>query len=1227
MSARLAWPADLDAALLRCEPRAERDTPVRWGQLIASQAGIACEAAGFPRSMQQDDGLRDVEHMRGEINPGTGRLGGRIYVDVASAAPQPGNWDGMSGAALWCGPLLVGVIAYDRAAFASRRLAAEPVARLIEDAGFRAVLGEDVVVEAAEFARPKLGLSTPGPAYLLRAESQTARFRSRTAELAELIAWCQGSGVRVQLLTGPGGQGKTRLARELGTRLGWAWTWLPEGTTLPTGIRQPLLVTVDYAETRPDQVSEVLLAALAEPGHIPIRILLLARSAGDWWERLRKKTAELDHGLAGTIVHELSTLEDTPAGRKDAFDEALHDYGEALTAMEWPHAAPEGVTSPDFGDPRLGSALRLQMTALAGLLGKSHPGELPEDVILRHESRYWNRTIGHHGLSLHEDTLRNAVAAVVLCGATSQSGAIGLLTHVPGLRDQSEDVRLRGARWLRDLYPPPTNAPRSGVQRTGQRPYWGSLQPDLLAEHLVAGVAEALPGFLAGLLAVTSSHQDHQALTVLTRASVSREGLACAIAELLLRLPKLALPAVDVATQAEDPATLLAALNGLVVQGNLPVEVLTAISGAIPESTQALALFAVTVNRILIAEHLRMAKATPDAYPVGLETAWASLSYRLMMVGRHQEAMAASERAVAILEQMAEVELLVLPNLATAVNNQTGLLSNMSRPEEALAVIQRAVEIRERLADAHSDARMLDLAVSLGNLAGTLATMGRIQEALAQIQRAVTIYEQLAETGFDVDDRFAGLAFTLTNLSQILADAGSWQEALTAAQRAVSAHERLAEARPDAWLPFLANSLTMVSARLTDVGRYDEALAAVERAVDLRERLAESLPDAHLPGLAASLTALSRTLAAVGRQEEALAASRRAVAINKRLAAAGPANLPQLASSLNSLADDLHSSGRQAEALDSSRQAVAIYDQLIVAGPGSQMPSLAGSLITLSAVLAATGDTEGALAASERAVAIYEQLAETNPAAHTADWASALNNLAVFLSDAGRHEDALAAAQRAVSLSEPLAVAIPDVHLPHLAMHLGTLAARLNQIGRTPDAVAASERAVELYERAAAQRDTPLPALARSLRNLSVPLWNVGRREDSLAAIQRAAGIYDRLAADDPQRHLPELAGTLRSLSERLAETGHGEEAREALQRAAGIYDRLAADDPQRYLSELARALGSLSDQLAETGHGEEALEALQRAVGIYDRLAAANLRKTSPAAGKVAKQPGNPPC
>jgi len=1203
---QVAWQGgpDLDAALLRCAPREQQDMPVRWGRLIASEPGVACEAAGFPRSMRQDDGLRDVEHMHGAINPGTGLLGGRIYVDIASAFPQPGGWDGMSGAALWCGPLLVGIVVHDPAAFASRRLAAEPAGRLAADPGFEAIVGGKVAVEAAELARPAPEVRARGPAFLLRAEARTVRFRSRTGELARLAAWCQGPGVRVHLLTGPGGQGKTRLADELASRLGWVSAWLDDETGLPAGIRDPLLVIMDYAEMRPEQVARVILAALAEPGHVPIRVLLLARSAGDWWQRLRNQAAELDMGLAGAAISELAVLEGSPEGRRRAFSDALADYDAALTAMTLPHTTPGEVAPPDFADPRLGSALQLQMTALAGLLGKNRPDESPEDVILRHESRYWMRTAVQHRLTLHEDTQRNAVTAAVLCGAATQPQAIDLLGRVPGLRDQSEDTRLRAARWLRDLYPAPSGPAGQTDPRTGHGPFWGTLAPDLLTEHLVACVAEELPGFLASLLAATSADQDHQALTVLARASLARENLSSAIAGLLLDLPKLAVRAVEVATQAEDPAPLLAALNNLVMRGAVSTGLLTEISRAIPGSTRALASFAVTVEQMLVADY--QADGTSDGYPVALAPAWAELAHRLAQAGRPQEALAASERAVAMLEQLAEADPRMLPRLAVSMHYLGGQLLGMHRGEEAIAALRRAVDIREHLPDADSTAMQLDLAGSVGGLAAALTVTGHERDAPEQFQRAVMIFEQLAEADINVDDRLSGMALTLANQAQFLADAGSGHQALAAARRAVDSYERLAEDRPDAWLPSLANSLTTLSSCLAGAGRYGDAVATGERAVDIWQQLAESLPDAHRPGLAIALRSLSKMLADTGNRDQALAVSRRAAAIHQELAASSPdAYLPELASSLNSLAGDLHEAGQAGDALDVSRGAIAIYDRITGAEPAVHRPGLGMSLLTLTAILDAAGQAEEALVASERAVTVYQQLAQSGLAAHRTGWAGALNNHAVLQGDLGRHEDALATAQRAVSISEQLAVEFPGMFLPDLAMPLATLASQLRRSGRLADAVAASERAVELYERETARHDGHLPNLALSLRNLSIYYGDAARPDDAITAIQRAVGLYDRLADDDPRRYLPALARALDTFSDQLAATGRIEPAVEASERAVSIYGTLAADDPQQHAPGLAGALQALADRLSDAEQRERELEVLQRAVSLHDTLGA----------------------
>ncbi|MFF4779098.1 serine protease [Microtetraspora fusca] len=95
----LAWSGSggVDAALLRIvEKGAPACEPVRWGQLVATKVGIACEAVGFPKAMEQPGGLRDTEHLSGTINTGTGLLGGRVHLTATSAPPRDGVWVGMS---------------------------------------------------------------------------------------------------------------------------------------------------------------------------------------------------------------------------------------------------------------------------------------------------------------------------------------------------------------------------------------------------------------------------------------------------------------------------------------------------------------------------------------------------------------------------------------------------------------------------------------------------------------------------------------------------------------------------------------------------------------------------------------------------------------------------------------------------------------------------------------------------------------------------------------------------------------------------------------------------------------------------------------------------------------------------------------------------------------------------------------------------------------------------
>ena len=91
-----------------------------------------------------------------------------------------------------------------------------------------------------------------------------------------------------------------------------------------------------------------------------------------------------------------------------------------------------------------------------------------------------------------------------------------------------EGTVLRIARWLRHAYPAGLPGPQAASAR-----WWGSLQPDLLAErHVVTELADS-PAFAAACLRDLTAMQAAGALTVLARACAHRPQAPALIAAAL----------------------------------------------------------------------------------------------------------------------------------------------------------------------------------------------------------------------------------------------------------------------------------------------------------------------------------------------------------------------------------------------------------------------------------------------------------------------------------------------------------------------------------------------------------------------------------------------------------------------------------------------------------------------------------------------------------------------
>jgi len=129
---------------------------------------------------------------------------------------------------------------------------------------------------------------------LLRAEEARVPFDpARQPDLDALHAWLDDPHwpQAIRLVTGAGGLGKTRLALQLcRQRLGIGWhPGLLDPSIEPNGItvawrdllrfKQPLLIVIDYAETRQAVLLALVKSMLQSPldGGQAVRVLLLAR--------------------------------------------------------------------------------------------------------------------------------------------------------------------------------------------------------------------------------------------------------------------------------------------------------------------------------------------------------------------------------------------------------------------------------------------------------------------------------------------------------------------------------------------------------------------------------------------------------------------------------------------------------------------------------------------------------------------------------------------------------------------------------------------------------------------------------------------------------------------------------------------------------------------------------------------------------------------------------------
>ncbi len=635
---------------------------------------------------------------------------------------------------------------------------------------------------------------------LLRAEEALVPFDpARKPDLDRLRAWSNNRNYQqsVRLITGEGGLGKTRLALHLCEQLlesGWhvgflASGLLPksiiEGWKLLKAFGKPLLIVIDYAETRQADLIALIKAMLEAPNTNLTKVLLLARDGGEWWDNLPSKDKICEPILSGYATDgpfRIPPLHDKIQDRRQAYQIAMQAFAESL-------GCGANDVTPDLSAEHFGRPLYLQMAALLALRGeRPNSAQGLTRALLNHERRYWDGLLNESGIPEPTRYAEQLLALVTLSGEFTSAKDARLFW------DQIDKGVLTAAQFnqlfdaLRPLYPS-----KKGLE---------AVRPDLLGEALVAktlqtSIAHLLLNATLGKTS-TKSVRLHT-LTVLARLSNNyfelKEVLSNAFANNFQYSWQ---EFLHVAKETPSDLPVYAQIGFI----NLATNIQSQLTGFLlnnmrPRESVQLAEFDCLVRGEVIKKlHNRNLHKLTDTTADELGTGLISYSVSLSFLDRKHEALEASNSALSIFQKLSNKN----PDrfesaLANTLTNSTGYLRSVGRNIEALEFAERALGIYQKLVRKNPQKYEADLTNSLNNYANRLSDSGRYEEAITYAKQVLEIRQRLF-TKNPAQFEYK-LASSLDNYAKHLFDLGHNEEGIKFAKQALDIYQRLANKNPD----------------------------------------------------------------------------------------------------------------------------------------------------------------------------------------------------------------------------------------------------------------------------------------------------------------------------------------------------------------------------------------------------------------------------------------------
>lgn len=797
----------------------------------------------------------------------------------------------------------------------------------------------------AEAARALLGLPmrfqdfrSAAPSTLLRADSEIVPVFGRDAECKALLDWCLNdpAPIGLRLYVGQGGEGKTRLLLHAARKLlaapdaeAWRAGFLKIDdmqSARPEAVRYlfeqgNVLIVVDYAETMRAEIGRLIRAATDAAPQGRIRIVLLARAAGDWWQALLEEPGNVRGVISGTARVPIQV---EPVRAVDADEATLVEN----FAREF--AARRGVPAP--GPPHLAasdrprSMLELQAAALLAALGSDVPAriELLEDLVAE-ECRYWRSLLGTARNTSARDRQvklgRQIMAVATLLGGIADAditGSLGRIVERPkgASAEECEEI----IEVLTDLYGAPSNA-------SGDTPrVINPLEPDRVGEALVDAALHRTPALVERLMDVVietavggETNRAERALTVLTRMAKHDQKAARWLERAFAdpeRAIALAPSGIAVAKETGDPVGSILARALRAAWRSTPPQLPRVIELQSLIEPRSIALIEM---RLLLAEATASAtklSATQDHNEGQLRYADACFHLSTAAFECSEFSLATEYAKIAATHYAAinEVDTVYSSGyVGKCIMIEANAQNALGFYENALQLSKRSTDILEKASTEKPSLFIVDYIMSVGHMSIFLAKCGHFRAALTASKLIVDTLDRSGAGDDPAAKRmFAG---SLNNLAVLCAGKDLSRQGAHLCIRALRALEGLDQDERRNALPQIAVALLTFANRLRDIGKRRCALDAIYGSTQILEKLSEFRPDQFRSDYAAALNNLSNSYADNGYIEEAIDSAKRAIAEKETLVSYNKkAFLHELINACLNICSKLHSFNRSQEA-------------------------------------------------------------------------------------------------------------------------------------------------------------------------------------------------------------------------------------------------------------------------------------------------------------------------